>query len=90
MPAMEPHRIVHGLLTILIGLGYAAVVVFLAQFPIGIVGFSGLAMASSTLIVAALLWPALRRLQNAVDRRFIWASPQRTDVEPMGVRRQGQ
>jgi hypothetical protein len=71
---MEPHRIVHGLLTILIGVGYAAVVVFLAQFPVGMVGFSGLATASSTLIVAALLWPAWRRLQNAVDRRFTWAS----------------
>jgi membrane protein implicated in regulation of membrane protease activity len=74
MPAIGNHGIVHGighgLLTTMLALGYAAVAVFLAQFPSGILGFSGLAVASSTLVVAALLWPAWRRIQGAVDRRF--------------------
>ncbi|HJU01413.1 MAG TPA: hypothetical protein VJ966_09435 [Actinomycetes bacterium] len=70
MPAIGNHSIGHALLTTVLALGYAAVVVFLAQFPSGILGFSGLAVASSTLVVAALLWPAWRWIQDAVDRRF--------------------
>jgi hypothetical protein len=70
MPAIGNHTSVHGLLTIILGLGYAAVVVFLSSF-LSIVGRgSGLAVAISTLVVAALLWPAWRRIQGAVNRRF--------------------
>ena len=67
MPAIGTHTMVHGLLTTMLALGYAAVVVFLAGF---VGGGSGLAVAISTLVVAALLWPAWRRIQDAVNRRF--------------------
>jgi hypothetical protein len=60
--------LVYGLLTILLGLGYAAVVLVLGQ----VAGRdrSNLAVAAATLIVAAMFQPARRRLQDAVDRRF--------------------
>jgi hypothetical protein len=38
MPVIGAHTIVHGLLTIVLALAYAAVVVFLAQFPSVLVG----------------------------------------------------
>jgi hypothetical protein len=67
MPAIGNHTIVHGLLTVLLGLGYAGVVLALGQLlPQG----SSLVVAISTLVVAALLWPAWRRIQGAVNRRF--------------------
>jgi hypothetical protein len=53
MPVIGAHTIVHGLLTIVLALAYAAVVVFLAQFPSVLGGGSGLAVAIATLIVAA-------------------------------------
>ena len=68
MPATGNHTVVHGLLSIAVGLAYAAVVLFLVQL-VPIVG-SGLAVAVSTLAVAALLRPLWRRRQNAVNRRF--------------------
>jgi heme O synthase-like polyprenyltransferase len=69
MPAIGDHGIVHGLLTTMLALAYAAVVIFLASF-LSIVGEgSGLAVAIATLVVAALLWPAWRRIQGVVDRR---------------------
>lgn len=70
MPGIRNHTIVHGLLTIVLALSYAAVVVFLSQFLSGLGGGSGLAVAISTLVIAALLWPAWHRIQDAMNRRF--------------------
>jgi hypothetical protein len=59
----------YGLLTVVLGLVYAAVVILgQALNPRG--GDSSLAVAASTLLVAALFRPARRRIQDAVDRRF--------------------
>jgi hypothetical protein len=57
----------YGLLTILLGGGYAGVVLGLGQlFGQG----SSLVVAGATLASAALFQPARRRIQAAVDRRF--------------------
>jgi hypothetical protein len=57
----------YGLLTLLLGGGYAAVVLGLGRLlPQG----SSLAVAAATLAVAAVVQPARRRVQAAVDRRF--------------------
>jgi hypothetical protein len=57
----------YGLLTVLLGLGYAAVVLGLGRLlPEG----SSLVVAAATLAVAAAFQPARRRVQAAVDRRF--------------------
>jgi hypothetical protein len=57
----------YGLLTLLLGGGYAAVVLGLGRLlPQG----SSLAVAAATLAVAAVVQPARRRIQAAVDRRF--------------------
>jgi hypothetical protein len=57
----------YGLLTILLGLGYAAVVLGLGLLlPKG----SSLVVAAATLAVAAVFQPARRRIQQQVDRRF--------------------
>jgi hypothetical protein len=57
----------YGLLTVLLGLGYAAVVLGLGRLlPQG----SSLAVAAATLAVAAAFQPARRRIQQVVDRRF--------------------
>jgi hypothetical protein len=60
--------LVYGLLTLLLGLGYAVSVLVFGQ----IAGRdrSSLAVAAATLTVGALFQPARRRLQDAVDRRF--------------------
>jgi hypothetical protein len=59
--------VAYGLLTLLLGLGYAAVVLGLGRLlPEG----SSLAVAAATLAVAAAFQPLRRRLQAAVDRRF--------------------
>jgi hypothetical protein len=56
-----------GLVTVLLGLGYAAVVLGLGRLlPQG----SSLAVAAATLAVAAAFQPARRRIQQTVDRRF--------------------
>jgi hypothetical protein len=57
----------YGLLTVLLGLGYAAVVLGLGRLlPDG----SSLAVAAATLAVAAAFGPSRRRVQRLVDRRF--------------------
>jgi hypothetical protein len=63
--------LVYGLLTVLLGLGYAGVVLLLGQL-FGGVGDEppSWAIAGATLAVAALVRPARRRIQQAVDRRF--------------------
>jgi hypothetical protein len=67
MSTVGNHRIVHGLLTAMLALGYAAVVIYLAGL-LSIVGRgSGLAVAIATLVVAAVLWPAWRRIQAWTD-----------------------
>jgi hypothetical protein len=70
MPVVGGRRIAHGLLTTMLALGYAILVIFLAG-PLSIVGGgSGLAVSITTLVVAALLWPAWHRIQGAVNQRF--------------------
>jgi hypothetical protein len=58
----------YGLLTVLLGGGYAAVVLGLGQLLGG--RGSSLVVAAATLAVAAVFQPARRRVQQAVDRRF--------------------
>ena len=57
----------YGLLTLLLGGGYAAVVLGLGQL---LGRDSSLVVAAATLAVAGLFQPARRRVQAAVDRRF--------------------
>jgi hypothetical protein len=57
----------YGLLTILLGGGYAGLVLGLGQL---LGRDSSLAVAAATLAVAAVFQPARRRIQAAVDRRF--------------------
>jgi len=57
----------YGLLTVLLGGGYAIVVLGLGQL---LGRDSSLVVAAATLAVAALFQPARRRIQAAVDRRF--------------------
>jgi uncharacterized membrane protein YhaH (DUF805 family) len=57
----------YGLLTVLLGLGYAAVVLGLGRLlPEG----SSLVVVAATLAAAAVFQPLRRRLQAVVDRRF--------------------
>ena len=60
--------LVYGLLTAILGLGYVGAVLILSQ----VLGQdrSDLAVAGSTLVVAAMFQPARHRIQTAVDRRF--------------------
>jgi hypothetical protein len=57
----------YGLLTMLLGLGYATVVLSLGLL---LPNDSSLVVAAATLTVAAVFQPARRRLQHATDRRF--------------------
>ena len=57
----------YGLLSIILGLGYAGVVLGLGQL---LGRDSSLVVAAATLAVAALFQPARRRVQAVVDRRF--------------------
>jgi hypothetical protein len=57
----------YGLLTLLLGGGYAGVVLGLGQL---LGRDSTLVVAGATLAVAAVFQPARRRVQRAVDRRF--------------------
>jgi hypothetical protein len=62
--------LVYGLLTGLLALVYAGGVFVLGNLLNPADGSSELAVAASTLAVAALFQPARRRVQHAVDRRF--------------------
>jgi hypothetical protein len=57
----------YGVLTIILGLGYAGVVLGFGQL---LGRDSSLVVAGATLAVAALFQPARRRVQQAADRRF--------------------
>jgi hypothetical protein len=57
----------YGLLTVLLGGGYAGVVLGLGQL---LGRNSSLAVAAATLAAAAVFQPAPRRIQRLVDRRF--------------------
>jgi hypothetical protein len=57
----------YGLLTILLGVGYAAVVLGLGRL---LPEDSSLVVAAATLAVAAAFQPLRRRVQQGVDRRF--------------------
>jgi hypothetical protein len=59
--------VAYALLTLLLGLGYAAVVLGLGRL---LPDSSTLAVAAATLAVAAVFQPARRRVQQVVDRRF--------------------
>ena len=59
--------VAYGLLTLLLGGGYAVVVLGLVQL---LGRDSSLVVAGATLAVAALFGPARRRIQRAVDRRY--------------------
>jgi hypothetical protein len=62
--------LVYGLLTVLLGTVYAAGVFAVGRLLDPADGQSELAVAASTLAVAALFQPARRRIQAVVDRRF--------------------
>jgi hypothetical protein len=63
--------LVYGLLTVVLGCGYAAVVLVLGQLFGGVTRDPpSWVIAGATLAVAALFQPARRRIQTAVDRRF--------------------
>jgi hypothetical protein len=57
----------YGLLTVLLGLGYAGVVLGLGRL---LPESSSLAVAAATLVAAAAFSPLRRRVQGLVDRRF--------------------
>jgi hypothetical protein len=59
--------VAYGLLTVVLGLGYAGVVLGLGQL---FGRDSSLAVAEATLVVAGVFQPARRRIQQVVNRRF--------------------
>jgi hypothetical protein len=63
--------LVYGLLTAILGLGYAGAVLILGQLSETVAKQPpSWAVAGATLTIAALFQPARRRIQAAVDRRF--------------------
>ena len=62
--------LVYGLLTIILGGGYALGVLVIGQAVRTGRSPSSLIVAATTLVVAALFQPLRRRIQRAVDRRF--------------------
>ena len=75
--------LVYGVLTAVLGLGYASAVLLLGQL-FGGVGerTPSWAVAGATLAVAALFQPARRRIQTVVDRRFNRRQVQRGEDHP--------
>jgi hypothetical protein len=60
----------YGLLTLFLGALYVGLVVGLQTLLRPVTGGEDFAIVATTLVVAALFFPARRRLQAAVDRRF--------------------
>jgi hypothetical protein len=80
--------VAYGLLTVLLGGGYAAVVLGLGQL---LGQDSSLVVAGATLAVAAVFQPARRRVQAVVDRRFNRRRHDATRIiEGFGVRLRDQ
>jgi len=62
--------LVYGLLTVILSAAYAGLVLAGQALFSSFAGGSNLAIAISTLVVAALFLPARTRVQGLVDRRF--------------------
>jgi K+-sensing histidine kinase KdpD len=62
--------LVYGVLTAILGLFYLGLVLVLQQIAISVTAESDLAVAGSTLVVAALFRPLRSRVQGFIDRRF--------------------